>query len=68
MSRFFQLLAGPELLWLFIYGAVTVLAKSNVPPTKGTDRFNVSLAFFKWLAIVSIGIMILNFIIIRIRG
>lgn len=153
MSRLFQLLAGPELLWLFIYGAVTVLAKSNVPPTKGMDRFiellciwipllalatfvlwyipvvekqwlllrvwvvclvaghfalekglgayseqgpgigtayivgilllfgalvagslfikirfSISLVFFKWLAIVSVAIMILNFIIIRIRG
>lgn len=34
-----RFLLGPELLWLLFYGAAKLIAKANMPPTKGMDRF-----------------------------
>ncbi len=33
-----RLLLGPELLWGLIYGIVTLMAKSNTPPTPAMDK------------------------------
>lgn len=45
MPRFLQLLIGPELLWLIIYGGATALAKLNVPPSKTIDNLIVNSAY-----------------------
>lgn len=38
MSRYFQLLIGPELLWAVAYCAALWLAQANHPPTKLLDK------------------------------
>lgn len=47
MSRF---LIGPELLWLALYGIVSLIAKANVPPVKAIDERLEHLWFFVPLA------------------
>ncbi|MBK8567110.1 MAG: hypothetical protein IPN76_28240 [Saprospiraceae bacterium] len=32
-------LIGPELFWLLAYGAANLIARANMPPTKGMDDF-----------------------------
>jgi hypothetical protein len=39
-------LLGPELYWLLIYGAATIVAKANVPPTKPVDNFIENCWFY----------------------
>lgn len=38
MSRYFQLLIGPELIWALAYGVALWLAQANHPPTKLMDK------------------------------
>ena len=38
MQRLSPYLLGPELLWLLLYGLVSILAKANVPPSKSMDN------------------------------
>lgn len=38
MPKWMSLLIGPELIWCVIYGAVALLARANVPPTKTADN------------------------------
>ncbi len=48
MTRY---LLGPELFWLLMYLAASLVAKANHPPTKGMDHFIESLWF--WIPAVS---------------
>lgn len=47
MSRY---LIGPELIWLVIYGVVTLLANANMPPTKAMDNVLENLFLYIPLA------------------
>ncbi len=38
MPRYLQLLIGPEIYWLALYGIVALLAKANVPPAYPTNK------------------------------
>ncbi|MCC7466420.1 MAG: hypothetical protein IT261_09135 [Saprospiraceae bacterium] len=49
MMRF---LLGPELFWLLMYLAASLLGKANQPPTKGLDDFIESLWF--WIPAASL--------------
>lgn len=40
-----NILLGPELFWLLLYGGAVLLAKANVPPTKAIDNFIDKLWF-----------------------
>ena len=39
MARLLPYLAGPELIWMLLYGGATLLGKFNVPPSKSIDNF-----------------------------
>jgi drug/metabolite transporter (DMT)-like permease len=43
--KWLSLLIGPELLWVLIYVAVTLLAKANNPPGARVDNLIENLAF-----------------------
>ena len=45
-------LLGPELLWLLLYGAVTLVAKANVPVTKAMDRV-IETSWF-WIPLLAL--------------
>lgn len=59
---------GPGIGTAYILGILLLFGALIAGSIFVRIRFGVSLAFFMWAAIVAIGIMILNFIIIRIRG
>ncbi len=44
LPRWASILIGPELFWILIYGAVTLLAKANDPPTPRVDNLLVNLS------------------------
>ena len=49
MTRY---LLGPELFWLLLYLAATLMARANNPPVKGIDDFIEYLWF--WIPAISI--------------
>ncbi|GAA4395936.1 hypothetical protein GCM10023187_03460 [Nibrella viscosa] len=46
MPRSLQLLIGPELLWLLVFGAATLLAQANNPPSKSVEAFMESMGWY----------------------
>ncbi len=46
-------LIGPELLWLLLYGAATLVARANVPPTKAMDDFIEKCWFYVPLLVLA---------------
>ena len=50
MARILSYIIGPELIWMLLYGAVTLMAKSNVPPSKSMDNLLESLYLYVPLA------------------
>lgn len=39
MARLLPYLAGPELIWMLLYGGAILLGKFNVPPSKSINDF-----------------------------
>lgn len=54
MSRFFNVLIGPELLWLFFYVVLVLIIKVSASPIKSMDSFWISLAYIIPLVLVPI--------------
>ena len=45
MNRFFQLLIGPEILWLIFFGLIVLLTKLTHSPVKNMDPFWISMTY-----------------------
>jgi len=52
MSRLFQLLLGPELYWIGVYGVTVLFARRNLPATEAGNQFIERLGWL--LPLVSI--------------
>jgi hypothetical protein len=50
MSRLIAYLPGPELIWLALYGIVSLIARANVPPDKAIDDRLEYLCYYVPLA------------------
>jgi hypothetical protein len=50
VSRLLQLLLGPELCWLAVYGVTVVLARRNLPATEAGNQFIEQLGWMLPLA------------------
>mgnify|MGYP001327155867 CR=1 FL=1 len=60
MPRYLQLLIGPELYWLALYGIVALLAKANTAPSYPVNKI---LDMLWWLVILAaISVFVLWFI------
>ena len=50
MQRILPYLLGPEIIWILLFGVVSIMAKATVPPTKSMDNLLENLFLFVPLA------------------